>query len=91
MFGGMLVGSTFSLGISYMADLLASALLHTGDLLCGMFYSIGGIIGQFLGGLMIQYLKGGSFFYRISIILFIIFISLVFFKENKDKVQNLHM
>ncbi len=88
LLAGMLVGSTFSLGISYMADLLPSALLPTGNLLCGIFYSIGSIIGPFLGGLVIQYFKGGSFFYGISILLFIIFISFVFFKENKDDVQN---
>ena len=91
LLAGMLVGSTFSLGISYMADLLPSALLPTGNLLCGIFYSIGSIIGPFLGGLIIQYLKGGSFFYGISILLFIIFISFVFFKENKDKVQTHHI
>ena len=41
LLAGMLVGSTFSLGISYMADLLPSTLLPTGNLLCGIFYSIG--------------------------------------------------
>ena len=91
LLAGMLVGSTFSLGISYMADLLPSTLLPTGNLLCGIFYSIGSIIGPFIGGLVIQYFKGGSFFYSISIILFIIFIALVFFKENKNILQQHHV
>ncbi len=90
LLAGMLVGSTFSLGISYMADLLPSTLLPTGNLLCGIFYSIGSIIGPFIGGLVIQYFKGGSFFYSISIILFIIFIALFFFKENKNILHQHH-
>ncbi|SFB08890.1 MULTISPECIES: MFS transporter [unclassified Bacillus (in: firmicutes)] len=77
---GMLVGSTFSLGISYMADLLPKQLLPAGNLMCGIFFSFGSITGPFIGGLVIQYFQGGSFFYVISMIMFAIFIALVTFK-----------
>ncbi|MBW9234262.1 MFS transporter, partial [Leptospira santarosai] len=43
LLAGLFVGSTFSLGISYMADLTPKALLPTGNLLCGIFFSIGSL------------------------------------------------
>jgi MFS family permease len=74
---GMMVGSTFSLGISYMADLLPRSLLPTGNLLCGIFFSIGSLVGPFLGGLFIQWFNQISFFHIISLVLFLIFLSIV--------------
>ncbi|MFD9627643.1 MFS transporter [Peribacillus muralis] len=82
MLGGMMVGSTFSLGISYMADLLPRNLLPAGNLLCSIFYSLGSILGPFFGGLVIEYLKDGNFFYMISIMLFLVFMALALFKEK---------
>jgi MFS family permease len=82
MFGGMMVGSTFSLGISYMADLLPRNLLPAGNLLCSIFFSLGSIGGPFFGGLVIEHIQGGNFFYMISIMLCLVFISLALFKEK---------
>lgn len=81
---GIMVGSTFSLGISYMADLLPSNLLPTGNLLCGIFFSLGSITGPFIGGIIIQFLEGG-FFFVMSSMLLIIFISLGLFKEKSEE------
>ncbi|WP_071458564.1 MFS transporter [Bacillus massilinigeriensis] len=79
---GMVVGSTFSLGISYMASLVPRELLPAGNLMCGIFFSLGSIAGPFVGGLAIENLKGASFFYVISGMLLIIFIALLSFREN---------
>lgn len=81
---GMLVGSTFSLGIAYMADLLPRQLLPAGNLMCGIFFSFGSISGPFIGGLAIQYLHGASFFYVISVMLLLIFIALVSFRPKNE-------
>lgn len=77
---GMFVGSMFSLGISYMADLTPKNLLPTGNILCGIFFSIGSLIGPSLGGLFIQAFPTISFFYLLSGLLLIILI--VTFKRN---------
>lgn len=77
-----MVGSTFSLGISYMADLLPRNLLPAGNLLCSIFFSLGSIVGPFFGGLVIEHIDGANFFYMISIMLFLVFISLALFKEK---------
>jgi MFS family permease len=74
---GTVVGSTFSLGISYMADLLPKQLLPAGNLMCGIFFSFGSISGPFIGGVAIELLNGVSFFYVISTMLLLIFIALV--------------
>ncbi|CAM3886700.1 MFS transporter [Mesobacillus thioparans] len=84
---GTLVGSTFSLGISYMADLLPKQLLPAGNLMCGIFFSFGSISGPFIGGLAIQWLKGISFFYVISTMLLLIFIALVAVRHDTSEQQ----
>ncbi|MEW9050947.1 MAG: MFS transporter [Neobacillus sp.] len=78
---GMVVGSTFSLGISYMTDLVPKNLLATGNLLCGIFFSLGSLSGPIIGGLFIQYLKNISFFSIISTMLLIL--ALVIFTFGK--------
>ncbi|WP_042351797.1 MFS transporter [Bacillus massiliigorillae] len=81
--GGMIVGSLFSLGITYMADLLPKDLLPAGNLLCGMFFSFGSMVGPFIGGLVIEHFDGGSLFYLLSFVLFIVFFALLSFKPKK--------
>jgi len=79
---GMLVGTTFSLGISYMADLMPKKLFPTGNLMCGIFFSFGSLIGPSLSGFVIQYFKSFSFFHIISSMFLLIFFILVFVKER---------
>jgi MFS family permease len=81
---GMLVGSTYSLGISFMTDLLPRQLLPAGNIMCSILYSLGSISGPFVGGLAIQYLKGISFFYMISFMLLAIFIAFFFFRPKSE-------
>ena len=80
---GMAVGSTFSLGISYMVDLTPKDLLTTGNLLCGVAFSIGSLVGPFIGGLFIQYFELLSFFHIPSIMLLTIFLIIVLFGQKQ--------
>lgn len=82
---GMAVGSTFSLGISYMTDLIPSNLLPTGNLLCGIAYSVGSLIGPYLGGLFIQYVHQFSYFVIIAIILFIVCTLILLFGKKEPR------
>nr|WP_269153367.1 MFS transporter [Neobacillus sedimentimangrovi] len=79
---GMMVGSTFSLGISYMADLVPKNLLPTGNLLCGIFFSLGSLSGPIFGGLFIKFFENVSFFYIISTLLFIVSVILFVFGKK---------
>jgi MFS family permease len=71
---GMFVGSLFSLGIAYMADLLPKQLLPAGNLLCGMLYSLGSMTGPFTTGLAIQIGTNHSFFFMMCSLLFLLFL-----------------
>ncbi|MGG4409081.1 MFS transporter [Niallia taxi] len=82
---GMAVGSTFSLGVSYMTDLVPTTLLPTGNLLCGMAFSIGSLTGPYLGGLFIQYVEDLSYFLVISTMLLLL--GLIIFISGKQKGQ----
>ncbi|QGQ44242.1 MFS transporter [Metabacillus sediminilitoris] len=88
---GMVVGSTFSLGISYMTDLTPKNLLPTGNLLCGIAFSIGSLTGPFLGGLFIEYTNNISYFLIISGMLLIIFIAISVYHPTQVKEYKTHI
>ena len=76
---GMFLGSLFSLGITYMADLTPKELLPTGNLLCGIFFSLGSLAGPFIGGLYLELVDSISFLLFISIMLFMIYLIILLF------------
>lgn len=75
---GMCVGTMFSLGIMYMTDLTPKELLPTGNLLCGIFFSVGSLAGPFFGGAFVQLAQNISFLLLIAMMLFVIF-SIIFY------------
>jgi MFS family permease len=79
---GMAVGSTFSLGISYMSDLMPKNLLPTGNLLCGIAFSVGSLLGPYLGGVFIEYTEHISYFLIISSMLLTIFIAITAYRPK---------
>ncbi|RFA36011.1 MFS transporter [Virgibacillus dokdonensis] len=80
---GMCVGSLFSLGISYMTDLLPGNLLPAGNLMVGIMFSIGSISGPFIGGYFIDVFERVSFFYFISFILIVITVAMLVQKNTQ--------
>jgi len=87
---GMVVGSTFSLGISYMTDLVPKNLLPTGNLLCGIFFSLGSLSGPIIGGLFIQYFQQINFFYIISTMLLVLSFIIYAFGKKSLQTAELH-
>ncbi|MDS9473339.1 MFS transporter [Sporosarcina pasteurii] len=70
---GLFVGSIYSLGISYMSDLAPKELLPTGNLLCGIFFSLGSLLGPTLGGLFLELEVSFSFLLLVSLFLATLF------------------
>lgn len=83
---GTFVGSIFSLGISYMSDLTPTELLPTGNLLCGIFFSLGSLMGPTLGGLFLEFEAGFSFLLLVSIFLAVLF-SVSIIGKQKEKLM----
>lgn len=80
---GMLLGSLFSLGIAYLADLLPSSLLPTGNVMIGVLFAIGSMVGPTVGGWLIGVVDQGAIYYSISGMLFIlVLLGFVFEKTN---------
>lgn len=86
---GMFVGSIFSLGISYMSELAPKELLPTGNLLCGIFFSIGSLTGPSLGGLFLEFDASFSFLLLISLFLSSLFIISLVIKPKKQSYEEL--
>jgi MFS family permease len=86
LLSGMVVGSTFSLGISYMTDLIPRNLLPTGNLLCGIFFSLGSLSGPIIGGIVIQYFQNIRFFTIISTLLLLLSILIYVFGKKQYTV-----
>ncbi|WP_188633732.1 MFS transporter [Lentibacillus kapialis] len=80
---GMLVGSLYSLSIAYMTDLLPASLLPAGNLMTGISFGIGSLIGPYMGGLFIEFFPGISFFYVI-ILMLILMLAAIFFKKDAE-------
>ncbi|MGG2989233.1 MFS transporter [Geobacillus stearothermophilus] len=79
---GMFTGSLFSLGIAYMTDLLPKALLPTGNLLCGMLYSLGSMVGPPLAGSAVD-AATNAFFLTVTAVLLIPAVCLAGRKEQE--------
>lgn len=76
---GMVLGSMFSLGITYMSDLTPKELLPTGNILCGMFFSIGSLAGPIIGGLYLDKVDA-SFLWLIVGFLFMGFVLNLYYR-----------
>ncbi|MFQ3546185.1 MFS transporter [Halobacillus rhizosphaerae] len=81
---GLFAGSLFSLGISFMTDLLPRELLPAGNILCGMAFSLGSIAGPFLSGALLDWMPDVSFFAIIVALLFTVLMCTLFTRDPKS-------
>ncbi|MNR43201.1 Major Facilitator Superfamily protein [compost metagenome] len=63
-----MVGSFFSLGLAYAADILPRHLLPTANIIASIQYSVGSIIGPLVGGMALHYLNVVSIFYFLGLV-----------------------
>lgn len=85
LLAGMFVGCLYSLGLAYMVDLLPPSLLPAGNLMFGIAFSVGSIVGPFIGGVFIELAPTVSFFYLLVLLLLIILI--IFFVKKDSKLE----
>lgn len=85
LIAGMFIGTLFSMGMTFVSDLLPNSLLPLGNILAGVSFSIGSILGPLTGGFLIKAWPHGGFFFGIAAIMFIVFISCVPFRFGKNQ------
>lgn len=86
---GGVVGSFFTLGLAYAADILPRAMLPTANVIASIHFSIGSMMGPTLGGYGIRYVSIHSFFLFLGAT-FLVFSLLGFgfrAKHNRDPAQ----
>ncbi|WP_309118406.1 MFS transporter [Paenibacillus sp.] len=83
---GGLVGSFFSLGLAYAADLLPKGRLPTANVVASIHFSVGSILGPYLGGLGIEHASRSSMFWLLgSFFLIYVIAGAAFAKPNNGK------
>ncbi|EAE4444308.1 MFS transporter [Listeria monocytogenes] len=83
---GILLGSLYSLGLSYMTDLTPLELLPAGNILVGMCFSLGSIIGPSATGMMIG-IFGNQIFYFVVAGILVLGCLLLIFGARKDALE----
>lgn len=83
---GILLGSLYSLGLSYMTDLTPLELLPAGNILVGMCFSLGSIIGPSATGMMIG-IFGNQIFYFVVAGILVLGCLLLVFGARKDALE----
>lgn len=63
---GGLLGSLYSLGLTFLADLLPRETLPDGNAVANVHFALGCMLGPYAGGWLIQFTGGGSLFWLIA-------------------------
>ncbi|MFD1425850.1 MFS family permease [Kroppenstedtia sanguinis] len=63
---GGLLGSLYSLGLTFLADLLPKENLPDGNAVANVHFALGCMMGPYAGGWLIQFAGGGSLFWLIA-------------------------
>jgi Arabinose efflux permease len=74
---GMLVGSTYSLSMTYVSDMLPRSLIPLGNIQMSLAYSIGCMVGPVFSNMLIGSMRKGNLFFGIAGMLLIIAVSVV--------------
>ncbi|WKB36534.1 MFS transporter [Terrilactibacillus sp. S3-3] len=80
---GMLVGSLYSMAMTYVSDDLPNSLIPLGNILMGICYSLGSMSGPIAESGWMKLLPKDGFFYGISVILLVVFTSCVLHNNKK--------
>lgn len=82
---GGLVGSFFSLGLAYAADILPKHMLPIANVIASFHFSIGSIIGPNVSGYVMQTGNAGLLFILLGMCYLIFTLSGVLFKQKQQK------
>ncbi|MCO7175312.1 MFS transporter [Sporolactobacillus kofuensis] len=72
---GMLIGSLYSMSMSYVSDLLEREQIPLGNILMMICYSMGCIVGPVTGNTLINFIHGSGLFYGIALFILLASVS----------------
>ncbi|MBA4493382.1 MFS transporter [Paenactinomyces guangxiensis] len=81
---GGVVGSLFSLGLAYLTDLLPARYLPAANAVASVHFSVGSILGPYVGGVLIQWIGGNALFYFLSIALASFVLLAIFYRVSAE-------
>ncbi|NJP39366.1 MFS transporter [Bacillus luteus] len=84
---GMLLGSLFSLGITYLADLVPADLLPTGNVMTAVLFGFGSMTGPVIGGVLIDTVGSGAVYLSIGGMLTLSALAGVLFEYRKSSAR----
>lgn len=88
---GGLVGSFFSLGLAYTADLLPAALLPAANVIASFHFSLGSILGPNVGGAAMEFISPGTLFILLgSLYVLFTLAGFGFRKQTLEKNENMN-
>lgn len=88
---GMLIGSLYSMSMSYVSDMLGRSLIPLGNILMSVCYSFGSMAGPLAGNTLIGLVPQGGLFYGISVMLILVALSSAvhqFFHTNRKRIEH---
>ncbi|WP_219838801.1 MFS transporter [Paenibacillus sp. R14(2021)] len=85
---GGLIGSFFSLGLAYAADILPKNVLPAANVIASIHFSIGSLLGPSIGGYGIQYISVSSMFILLGGAFTLFSVLGFFFRESKKGGQS---
>ncbi len=83
LIAGGLVGSFFSLGLAYAADILPKVLLPAANVVASFHFTIGSIVAPNLGGQLINWVSPGSMFTMLGCLYFIFGVTGLLFRRKR--------
>lgn len=85
---GGLIGSLFSMGLAFLSDILPPTRLPQANAIATVHFSVGSMVGPYIGGTMIQYWGGGSMFYFLAVsLLGFVLLALFYRPDSKSDSQ----
>lgn len=84
LIAGGLVGSFFSLGLAYAADILPKVLLPAANVVASFHFTIGSIVAPNLGGQLINWVSPGSMFTILGSMYLIFGITGLLFRRKRE-------
>lgn len=84
LIAGGLVGSFFSLGLAYAADILPKVLLPAANVVASFHFTIGSIVAPNLGGQLINWVSPGSMFTMLGCLYFIFGVTGLLFRRKRE-------